>query len=145
MSETGFTGVHHVGFTVPDLEEALGFFLEVLGFELVSKHGPLATSQDLNVQDIFDVDEAGVANYAFVRLGESTLELIQWSNLEQNPHLAKNSDWSGRHLALKVRDLDAAIARLSQIPGVRLMKPRGTAFVYAQTPWGLYLQLMGQN
>jgi catechol 2,3-dioxygenase-like lactoylglutathione lyase family enzyme len=145
MSEPLFSGVHHIGFTVPDLDQALEFMVNHLGFELVSRHGPFASSAEGSVKDWFDVDPQGVAHYAFVRLGSSTLELLQWSGLEQNQHLARNSDWSGRHLALSVSDLDEAMERLSKVPGVRLMKPRGKAFVYVQTPWGLYLQLMAAS
>jgi len=50
MSEALFTGVHHVGFTVPKLEEALEFFIGVLSFELVSRHGPLVTNTEINVE-----------------------------------------------------------------------------------------------
>jgi len=83
-----------------------------------------------------------VANYAFVRLGGSTVELIEWKVPEQSQHLANNSDWSGRHLAISVKDLDATMERPSQVPGLRLMRPSGKTFVYARTRWGLYLQLM---
>lgn len=137
-----FTSIHHVGLTVPNLEQALEFFTDVLGFELVSKHGPFASSAEGSVQDWFDVEDTGVAYYAFVGLNGQTIELLEWRGTQPNPHIAKNSDYSGRHLAIAVSDLEQAIRHLEQVPGVRLMKPRGQSFVYAQTPWGLYLQLI---
>jgi len=34
--------VHHYAYTVPDLEQAVGFFTAVLGAELATRFGPLA-------------------------------------------------------------------------------------------------------
>ena len=38
------TGVDHVGFTVPDLEQAQTFLVDVLGCEYLYSLGPFATT-----------------------------------------------------------------------------------------------------
>ena len=38
----GLRGTEHIGFTVPDLEEATRFFVDVIGCELIYTLGPFA-------------------------------------------------------------------------------------------------------
>ena len=40
MALPGMTGVDHIGFTVPDLEEATAFLVDVLGCEYLYSLGP---------------------------------------------------------------------------------------------------------
>ena len=62
------TMIDHVGFTVPDLDEAVGFF-ESLGFELLSREGPYGDEGDA-VRRQLDVDPDGAIQpgHASVRL-----------------------------------------------------------------------------
>jgi len=137
------TGVHHVGFSVPDLEEALKFFTEVLGFELVSQNA-LPTPDD-PITEQFDVEPDESIRFAFLKAGDDTIELIEWSSPRQHQQMPRNPDWGGRHLALKTNGLEETLAKLRTVPGVRVMKPRGERFIYVQTPFGMYLQLMAPN
>ncbi|WP_018467398.1 VOC family protein [Calidithermus timidus] len=137
------TGVHHVGFSVPNLDEALQFFTEVLGFELLS-HGALPTPDD-PIAEQFDVEPDESVRFAFLKAGGDTIELVEWTSPRQQRQMPRNPDWGGRHLALKTGGLEQTLARLRTVPGVRILKPRGERFVYVQTPFGMYLQLMAPN
>ncbi|RIH82107.1 VOC family protein [Calidithermus roseus] len=137
------TGVHHAGFSVPDLEQALQFFTEVLGFELLSQ-GALPTPDD-PIAEQFDVEPDESVRFAFLKAGSDTIELIEWASPRQQRQMPRNVDWGGRHLALKTSGLEQTLARLRAVPGVRILKPRGERFVYVQTPFGMYLQLMAPN
>ena len=132
------TAIHHIGYTVPDLEQATRFFVEVLGFEIASQHGPFAEAP-LGAQ--FGTPDGGTLHYTFLKLGGQTLELVQWSHLEQNTHSPLNSDHGGRHLALSVQDVQEARIALSSVPGVKLLELRG-AFFYCVAPWGMLIQIV---
>ena len=42
----GLRGTEHIGFTVPDLDQAERFFVEVIGCELVYSLGPFIRDED---------------------------------------------------------------------------------------------------
>ncbi len=131
------TAIHHIGYTVPDLEQATRFFVEVLGFEIASQHGPF-DEPELGAQ--FGTP-GGTLHYTFLKLGGQTLELVQWTHLKQNTHSPLNSDYGGRHLALSVKDVEEARAMLSSVPGVKVLEQRN-AFFYCVAPWGMLIQIV---
>lgn len=135
---------NHDGFTVPDIYEAMGFFTEALGFELVSGPASMDSSREDGVAGVFGVRVPASVRYAFLS-HESGLrvELGEWRAPGQGTEAPKNSDVGGHHLAFNVPDLDAAIAEVSSRPGVRVLEPSDRGFVYFVTPWGLNVQLIG--
>ena len=44
----GLTGVDHIGFTVPDLDQARAFLVDVLGCELMYTLGPFQREGELD-------------------------------------------------------------------------------------------------
>ena len=46
MPIPGLRGTDHVGFTVPDIDQATDFFVNILGAELVYKLGPFKADDD---------------------------------------------------------------------------------------------------
>ena len=132
------TSIHHVGYTVPDLEQATRFFVEVLGFEIASQHGPFDEAL-LGAQ--FGTPDGGTLHYTFLKLCGQILELVAWSGIEQNPFSPLNSDYGGRHLALSVENVQEARETLSSVPGVKLLEPRNT-FFYFVAPWGMLIQIV---
>jgi catechol 2,3-dioxygenase-like lactoylglutathione lyase family enzyme len=80
----------------------------------------------------------------------SNIELFQYSAPGQDTRLARNSDFSGHHLAFYVEDIDTAVAYL-QSRGVRkLLGPfpvtggpaAGQSINYFQAPFGTYVELI---
>ncbi|MGI8477261.1 MAG: VOC family protein [Thermomicrobiales bacterium] len=132
----------HIGYVVNDLPAAVAFFIDVLGFADIDRRGTLAVAEGDELTRLLGVHPRAEASFAFVRAGDDTVELMSWTAPDHRPEAAKNSDASGRHLALRVDDLDALIARVREVPGavVRERSPRG--FVYVTTPFGLELQLI---
>jgi hypothetical protein len=53
-----------------------------------------------------------------------------------------NSDFGGRHFAIAVTDVDAAMAYLKAQPGVTVFERSVWNFVYFTTPWGMTLQIV---
>jgi catechol 2,3-dioxygenase-like lactoylglutathione lyase family enzyme len=142
-SSSPFAAVDHVGFVVASLDEALDFFVDILGFERVAgRHGTLGFPDGDRMTRLFGVAPEATARFAFLRLGGSVIELLEWDapGREQRPPL--NSDAGGRHLALQVADMAAALDRLRAVPGVAIREPNDRGYVYAATPFGLELQLI---
>jgi catechol 2,3-dioxygenase-like lactoylglutathione lyase family enzyme len=139
---TLFSAVNHVGFVVRDLDEGARFFTEVLGFEPVAgRAGTLAASGDV-LSRRFGIDANASGRFAFFRLDDAFIELLEWSAPGQNQTPALNSDLGGRHLAISVPDMAAALARLREIPGVIVREPNDAGYVYCATPLGLEIQLI---
>ncbi|MGH8209271.1 MAG: VOC family protein, partial [Steroidobacteraceae bacterium] len=123
-----FRGLDHVGMTVPNVDEAVDYYVRVFGGRVLYRMGPL-DSRDLPrtprgdwTAGFIDVPDAKV-KFVGVRIAESlVLEIYEYerpgSSAKQPP---KNSDLGGHHLALRVDDVEAA-ARYLESKGCRLMQ-----------------------
>jgi catechol 2,3-dioxygenase-like lactoylglutathione lyase family enzyme len=137
-----FSSVNHVGLVVRNLDEGKQFFTEVLGFEVVpDRKGTLVSNGDQQTRR-FGVDANAEGRFAFFRLGDNLIELLEWTAPNRNEAAPLNSDLGGRHLALSVSDIEAAIGRLRAVPGVTVREPNDAGYVYCSTPLGLEIQLI---
>ncbi|GAB3569414.1 VOC family protein [Amycolatopsis endophytica] len=151
MPVPGLAGVDHIGITVPDLDQAREFFVDVLGCEYLYTLGPLRDDHGNWMRDHLDVHErAVVPRLHFYRLGgRSILEVFEYHAPDQRPEPPRNSDIGGHHLAFYVDDLDAAVADLRH-RGLRVLgEPTSSAgphegqrWVYFLSPWGLQCELV---
>ena len=106
MTEKLTRGVHHIGLTVPDLDQARGFFCDVLGFDEVG----------------------GVPDYPAVFVSDGAILLTLWRAAD--PLTARAFDRRANiglhHLSLAVADdaaLEAAWASVSGHPQVVIDVP----------------------
>jgi catechol 2,3-dioxygenase-like lactoylglutathione lyase family enzyme len=158
-SDNGATGiptarnVHHVGFTVPNLDAAIEFFTGVLGSELLFRTGPFEDPEGDFMSRNLNVDAKASLNIAMLRCGPVTnVELLEWDVLSQCPEHPRNSDIGAGHLAFHVTDMAAAVAYLRDQPSVTVLgepvtveegqPSAGSEFIYFLTPWGLQLELL---
>jgi catechol 2,3-dioxygenase-like lactoylglutathione lyase family enzyme len=147
----GLTGLDHVGFTVPDFEEARRFLVDVLGCEYLYSNGPFRDdegdwmSRQLNVHA-----RTVMESLHFFRLGgRAVLEVFVYGATDQAAAPPRNSDVGGHHLALYVEDLDAAVAHL-RAHSVRVLgepvasggPSTGQRWVYFLSPWGMQFELV---
>jgi catechol 2,3-dioxygenase-like lactoylglutathione lyase family enzyme len=137
-----FAGVDHVGYVVSDLDAASAFFVDVLGFEALPRRGVSSHPDGDHMTGWFGVHPRASSRFAFFALGGAAVELLEWTAPDQHRAQPRNSDHGGRHLAIKTADLDAAIARLENVPGVTVRARNERGFVYVSTPFGLELQLI---
>lgn len=151
----GIRHVDHAAFTVPDLDEAVSFFVEVLGAEELyrSQRGPDPTFMPEN----FAVPEDAALNLVMLRLPPNlNIELFEWHAGDQRMEHPRHSDRGGHHLAFVVDDVDAAIAHLRTIAGVQILGERkevagdsptvaGNRWTYFVTPWGLLMELVDRS
>jgi catechol 2,3-dioxygenase-like lactoylglutathione lyase family enzyme len=148
----GAIAVHHVAYTVPDLDQAVAFFTGVIGAELAYTLGPERDDEGDWMARKLGVDARATARIAMLRLGPVTnLELFEYTAPDQRTRLPRNSDWGGHHLAIHVTDVDAAAAYLQAQPGVRVLGDpetitegpiAGDRWVYFVTPWGMQMELI---
>jgi len=147
----GIRTIDHVGFSVPDLDEAVDFFVTVLGAEEVLRHGSLPPNPEVSVRQFARHPASALQGISMLRLGPLTIELIQYSSPDQRTDWPSTSDFGGHHLALYVDDLDAAVADLRSAGVDVLGDPMdlrgpeagaGARFIYFRAPWGLFCELV---
>jgi catechol 2,3-dioxygenase-like lactoylglutathione lyase family enzyme len=147
----GLTRVDHIGFTVPDLEQARRFLIDVLGCEYMYSLGPFVHDDDDWMSEHLNVDpRAEMQQLHFFRCGgQAILEVFQYAAPDQRKALPRNSDYGGHHVALYVDDLDAAVDYL-RASGVRILgeptaskgPSEGQRWVYFLAPWGMQFELV---
>jgi len=144
-------GVDHVGVTVPDLDEAERFLVDVLGAVHVYTLGAKRSDDDEWMTEQLGVHPRTVIReIRFYRLGHGTnLEVFQYDAADGQAGPPRNSDLGGHHLALYVDDLDAAIAHLRAhgvdvmgVPVASAGASAGQRWIYFRAPWGLQFELV---
>jgi len=146
----GLTRVDHIGFTVPDLEEATRFLVDVLGCEYMYTLGPFRDDGDWMTEHLNVDRRAVMQELHFFRCGGAAIfEVFQYAAPDQRIEQPRNSDIGGHHVALYVEDLDAAVAFLKR-RGVKVLgeptASKGPSFgqrwVYFLAPWGMQFELV---
>jgi catechol 2,3-dioxygenase-like lactoylglutathione lyase family enzyme len=148
----GLRGTDHVGFTVPDLEEAVTFFRDVIGCEIFYSLGAQEDSKGTRMRDKLGVDpRARIRDIRLVRCKNgANFEIFQYEADDQNKTQPRNSDIGGHHLAFYVDDIVSATDYLRE-KGVRIFgEPEfktegpsgGENWVYFITPWGMQMELV---
>lgn len=147
----GLRGTDHIGFTVPNLDEAVAFFVDVLGCEAFYDLGPFQADDDWMETHLNVHPRTVMRRLKFLRCGHgSNFELFEYEAPDQRGEPPRNSDVGGHHLALYVDDIDAAVAylrdkgiRILGEPTVRTVGPSaGQTWVYFLSPWGMQLELV---
>ena len=121
MPLPGLRGADHLGITVPDLEEAHEFLVDVLGAQYVYTLGPFQRDDDWMQEQLGVHPRTVMRQLRFYRLGHGTnLEVFQYDAPDGQKPVPRNSDLGGHHLAIYVDDLDAAVEYLRS-RGVEVM------------------------
>lgn len=146
----GMRGHDHTGVTVPDMDQAVTFFTDILGCQKAMSFGPFADDKGTFMTDLLGVDsKAVIENITLMRCGfGSNVELFKYTAPDQKALNQKNSDIGAFHIAFYVDDIKAAKAfldekgvatRLGPLP-VEQGPAAGQAIVYFQAPWGLQFE-----
>ncbi len=140
------TGINHNGVVVADLEEAIIFYTDVLGLNLVERRerdgGPISQLLDydgthIKVADVVAPDGRGI-------------ELIHYLNPPPASRPTEERSVLGAsHIAFNVDDMDATFSRLTG-NGARGLNPpvevaAGKQVCYLQDPYGNWLELIEQR
>ncbi len=148
----GATNMDHVGVTVPNLDEAVHFFVDVLGADELFRFGEgPGTESPASIAAVFDVDGRSSLHVAMLRLRPNiNIELMQYDAPGQRNIMPRNSDVDAPHLAFWVEDMGRAAAYLAAHGCALLAGPltskdgpkAGQSIHYARTPWGLAIEVM---
>jgi len=146
----GLSGVDHIGFTVPDLEQAHRWLIDVIGCEYMYTLGPYQHDDDWMSEHLNVHPRAVMRQLHFYRCGtQAIFEVFHYEAPEQNPVIPRNSDIGGHHVALYVDDLDQAVTYLLDHGVTVLGKPtasrgpsEGQRWVYFLSPWGMQWELV---
>ena len=89
----GLTGVDHIGFTVPDLEAARAFLVDVLGCEYMYSLGPFRhDSSDWMTEHLGVHPRAVMEQLHFFRCGgQAIFEVFEYSAPDQDTEQPRNS------------------------------------------------------
>jgi len=121
LPKPNFMAVDHVSWTVPDLEAALKFYVEVFGAEVLYRLGPIDAAEippNDQGRDYMDthINVPGAAlSLAMLKLSHNlNFQLVEYSKpADRTTQLPRSCDRGGHHLAIKVDDVDKAAAYLT--------------------------------
>ncbi|MFC3180359.1 VOC family protein [Cypionkella sinensis] len=148
-------GVQHIGLTVPDMAQAVAFFVTHFGAVVCLSTGKLEVDDTYMIRRLGVPGDRRIEDIQVLRLGNgSNLELFQYSGEpEVDAPLKRNSQPGGYHIAIQVDDCDRAAAQLQAAGVVVLDGPNyvesgvmaGLTWCYFQAPWGQFLEIVSMD
>ena len=150
--QLGLVGTDHVGLTVPDINQAVEWFEDVMGAVAPLTFGPISDPTGTLMHDLLDVDpRAVIKQITVLRIGHSAnIELFEYSAPGQRRDHPRNSDWSGHHVAFYVTDIDEAVEYMQSRGVEKFLGPlpitdgpaAGQTINYFRTPFGTFIELI---
>ena len=137
------TAVHHVSFTVSDMEQSLDFYRGALGFEVLNDR----TVEGSFAETVTTREGVRMRIVHLSGYGQG-LELIQYLAAAGQSEAPRTCDTGSAHLCYVVDDIEAEIARLSAL-GVRFLSKvmmveggpnAGNRMVYFLDPDGIPME-----
>jgi catechol 2,3-dioxygenase-like lactoylglutathione lyase family enzyme len=147
--DLGLVGMDHVGLTVPDINQAIEWFEDILGAAAPLTFGPFAG--DFLKGAIGVVGGTKIDQITMLRIGHSAnIELFKYESPGQRQTMPLNSDWSGHHVAFYVTDIQEAVEYMDSRGVHRLFGPfsitagpaEGQTINYFKTPWNSYIEFI---
>ncbi len=147
----GLTGIEHIGLTVPDIEAATRFFVDVIGAETLYDIGPFERPDDWMANHLAVHPRARINKLRVIKVANGpVLELFEFTAPDQSRAMPRNSDHGGWHMAFYVESMDAALAAIRahkcdiQSGPVEMTEgpSAGLSWLYFRAPWGQQLELV---
>jgi len=143
-------GMHHLGITVPNIEEGIAFFKKVFDVVEVFRTGPFDVDDAFMQRKLGTPPHTRIRDLVFLRCGNSTnVELFEYSGENSADRPKRNSEVGGTHICFEVEDVFASAKRLKE-QGIPLLEGPNTveegplagfSWVYFNTPWGHCLEI----
>lgn len=148
-------GMDHVGFTVPDIDQATSFFEKAFDAELIYESKKMSDAPDEGAETEQTLNLSPGTKVRAVRMlrlrNGPGVELFQMEGPEQrNP--IRPSDYGLQHFAIYVDDIDAAVVQFEAAGGTLFSRPqaimfepekgKGNLFCYGKTPWGSVVEIL---
>lgn len=137
-------GFHHPGIVVPDLERAVAFYTEVLGYEAYSESA--FTAEDGGFNQIVGLDGAA-AKFCMLSGTNTYIELFEYESSTPKSIPESIACEEGlRHLAFVVDDVNAVVKKCEKNGGARINDPvsisGGATAAYCRDPFGNLLEFI---
>lgn len=136
----------HTGFTVSDLDRSVGFFRDVLGFEVTGED-----QADAAFMERLTGVEGAAARLAFLKLPDHAIELIEYhGSTARAASSLRPCDPGFAHISFTVENIEALVAACLE-HGLHEYQPvlrmdqgpaQGTKVVYLRDPDGLTIELI---
>lgn len=150
QNNAGIIGIDHVGINVPDLNNAVDFFSNVLGFTPVTQLGPIPL--DAAWKDLNHINPGtGAVTIKMINAGTgASIEVFQYEDNKGNSVHPNADDAGASHIAFYTADIQVAVKYLKskgvKILGEPFLTPSGDtageSWVYFETPWGSKMELV---
>jgi catechol 2,3-dioxygenase-like lactoylglutathione lyase family enzyme len=143
-------GMHHIGITVPDIEEAISFFKTVFGAIEVFRTGAFDVDAAFMQNKLGASAHSRIRDLVFLRCGEGTsVELFEYDGEDKAVVPKRSSEIGGMHLCFEVEDVFASADRLRALGVEMLEGPNrveggpldGFEWIYFRAPWGQILEV----
>lgn len=149
QNSAGVVGIDHVGINVPDLNKAVTFFSDVLGFTPVTQLGPIPLDAEWKKLNHINPD-TGAVTIKMINAGNgASIEVFEYADNKGSKINPKTDDIGASHIAFYVNDINAAVEYLKS-KGVKIIgepftmpsgDTAGESWVYFETPWGSKMEL----
>ena len=134
-------GIHHVAIGVSDIEKALTFYTEGLGFEVVQRSHVKNSPKAEKAIGLDAID----AKMAMLKTKNAFIELWEYSHPAPRDLRSSPSDYGYPHLALQVDDIQAEYDRLKthgmEFVGEVVHFEDKTSAIYGRAPCGNIIEL----
>jgi catechol 2,3-dioxygenase-like lactoylglutathione lyase family enzyme len=147
-------GMHHIGITVPNIEDAIAFFKAVFGAVDVFRTGPFDVDDAFMSRKLGAAPHTRIRDLVFLRCGNGTsVELFEYSGEDKAAPHKRPSEVGGTHICFEVEDVFESAERLKAL-GVEMLEGPNTVdagplegfnWVYFRAPWGLVLEIASFN
>ena len=134
-------GIHHVGIGVSDIEKALTFYTEGLGFEVVQRSHVKNSHKAEKAIGLDAID----AKMAMLKTKNAFIELWEYRHPAPRDLQSSPSDYGYPHLALQVDNIQAEYDRLKthgmEFVGEVVHFEDKTSAIYGRAPCGNIIEL----
>ena len=143
-------GMHHIGVTVPDIEEGITFFKKVFGAEEIFRTGPFDVDANFMKGKLGAAPNSRIRDLVFLRCGNGTsVELFEYEGEDKTAAQKRSSEVGGYHIWFEVEDVFASAEQLEDMGVEMLDGPNvvdsgpleGFKWIYFRAPWGQILEI----
>jgi catechol 2,3-dioxygenase-like lactoylglutathione lyase family enzyme len=143
-------GTHHIGITVPNIDEGIAFFEKVFGAVVVFRTGAFDVDDAFMTRRLGAAPGTKIRDLVFLRCGDGpSVELFEYSGEDSKARPPRVSQVGGMHLCFEVDDVFSSAERL-KVMGIDLLDGPNTVtegplagfnWIYFATPWGQTLEV----
>ncbi|RYJ38178.1 Glyoxalase/bleomycin resistance protein/dioxygenase [Flavobacterium anhuiense] len=150
QNNAGIVGIDHVGINVPDLNKAVTFFSDVLGFTPVTQLGPIPLDADWKKLNHINPNTGDVTIKMINAGNGASIEVFEYADNKGSKTYPNTDDIGASHIAFYVNDIHVAVEYLKS-KGVKILgepfttpsgDTAGESWVYFETPWGSKMELV---